>query len=185
MLNGTDTALYQYRERYNRCFCLSDWLVDKASSGLIHSEDGLRGVLGGTKMFLFGLSAIAVDAVETSRKRKTLCAILSCLPEEIAIDVNEFAQKREHIKYYGGDFTYSAATPKEWLYNIEIIFGDAHLEALDEMSCLSQLKSVWGNLYVSRCTDYTGLKQLAFVKGNIFYQGKRFLSLQDFYRFLQ
>ena len=73
---------------------------------------------------------------------------------------------------------------KDWMKNIRLIFGDAHLEALDEMSCLNQLKSVWGNLYVSRCTDYTGLKQFAFVKANISYQGKPFLSLQELQHFL-
>lgn len=185
MLNGTNTALYQYPEWYDRRFRLSDWLVDKVSSGLMHSENDLRSVLLSVKLILFGLSAIAVDVTETSRKRKKLCAILRCSPEEIAMDVNELAQKREHIKYYGGDFTYSAAVAKGWMKNIRLIFGDAHLEALDETSCLGNLESVWGNVYFSKCTDFTGLKQLAFVNGNISYQGKRFLSLQDFYRFLQ
>ena len=65
-----------------------------------------------------------------------------------------------------------------------MIFGDAHLEALDDMTCLGQIKSVWGNLYISQCANHTGLEELAFVKGSISYQGKLFLSLQEFQRFL-
>lgn len=185
MLNNTRAALYQYRERYDHCFRLSDWLVNRASSGLMYSGGGVRSVFKAAQLVLLGLSAIAADVAETSGKRKKLCAILRCRPEEIAMDVNELAQKRERVKYYAGDFTYSAATPKEWLRNIRLIFGDAHLEALNDMSCLCQLKSVCGGIYFSRRADFTGLRQLAFVKGTISYQNKQFPSLQRFYHFLQ
>lgn len=185
MLKGTSAALYQYREKYDRSFRLSDWLVDKASNALMHSSDNLMSIIRAGKLVTFGLSAIAVDQVETTRKRKRLCAILHCPLEEIAMDINELAQRRGRVKYYGGDFTYSAGTPKEWLKNIQMIFGDAHLEALDEMTCLGNLNSVCGGVYLSRCIDLDRLERLEFIGKGIVYQNRRFLSLKEFRRFLK
>lgn len=185
MKNDTNTVLYQYRGQYDRSFRLSDYLIDKVPNGFLDSKDNFSSILSAAKLILFGLAAIVADAVETSMKRKKLSSILRCSPEEIAMNVNELAEKRERVKYYGGDFTYSVATPKEWLKNIQMIFGEAHLEALDEMTCLDSLKSVHGNMYFSRYANCSDLKQLAFVRGNISCQGKRFSSLKEFHRFLQ
>lgn len=185
MLKSTSAALYQYRKKYDLSFRLSNWLVDKASNTLMHSSDNLISIIRAGKLVILGLSAIAVDQMETARKRKQLRAILHCPLEEIAIDINELAQRRGRVKYYGGNFTYSAGTPKEWLKNIQMIFGDAHLEALDEMACLGNLNSVCGGVYVSRCVDLDRLERLEFVGKGIFYQNRRFSSLKEFRQFLK
>lgn len=205
MLKGTSEALYRYREKCDRCFRLSDWLVASASEALMRCGDDFRSVFRAVRMLLCWLSCIAADAAEVSGKRKRLCRIFRCLPEEIAMDRNGLAENREQTRYYGGDFTYSAATPKEWIKNVQVIFGDAHLEALEEMACLGRLDSVWGSVYVSRCTDLlglnltiikgdlhgeklesaNGLEKLAFVGGTIFYQDRQFSSLEEFRRSLR
>lgn len=204
MLKGTSAALYQYREKCDSHLRLSDRLAEKASDAMMRSEDGLKGVFNAVKLVLFGLPYIVVDKMAASKKKKRLCNLLHCSPEEIAMDINKLAEKQAHIKYYGDSFTYSVATPKKWLKNIRMIFGDAHLEALDEMACLASLNSVWGSVYVSRCTDLqglnlaiikgdlhgeklksaNGLEKLIFVGGTIFYQDRQFPSLDEFRCFL-
>lgn len=205
MLKGTSAALYQYREKCDRRFWLSDRLAAMVSNVTMRSEDGFRGVFGVVELIFGGLSYIVVDKIETSKKKKRLCKLLHCSREEFAMDINKLAEKQAHIKYYGDHFTYSAATPKEWIKNMQIIFGDAHLEALDEMTCLGRLDSVWGSVYVSRCTDLqglnltivkgdlhgeklesaNGLEKLTFVGGTIFYRDKQFSSLEEFRQFMQ
>lgn len=101
------------------------------------------------------------------------------------MDINELAQRRGRGKYYGGDFTYSAGTLKEWLKNIQMIFGDAHLEALDEMACLGNLNSVCGGVYLSRRVDLDRLERLELIGKEIVYQNRRFSSLKEFRRFLK
>lgn len=180
MLKGTNEALYQYREKYDRSFRLSDWLGAKAANAMMCGEDGLEGAIRAAGIVAFGFPSIAADIVETSRKRKQLCAILHCSADEIAMDINELAKKQERVKYYGGDFTYCAAAPKKWLKNIQMIFGDVHLEALDEMACLGNLNSVCGGVYLSRHIDSAELERLEFVGKGVFYQNRRFSSLKEF-----
>lgn len=196
-------ALNQYREQYSRGGRLSDWLTDRAAGALARSRNGLRGLAGAAGVVAFGLPAAALGAWDGRKKKKRLCEILRCPPEEVAMDLNELSQRGSAVKYYGGDLTYSASVSKEWLQNIQLVFGSAHLEALDEMICLRRLKSVWGSVYVSRCTDLrganlavikgdlhgeklenaNGLERLVFVGGDIFYRGRRFSSLEEFRAF--
>lgn len=180
MAKSKKAALYQYWIRYDRGFHLSDWLAHKASGAMLYSRNDWKSVFMSAKLLLLGLSAMAAEMAETSRKRKKLCAILGCLPEEIAMDVDELAQKRESVKYYGGDFTYKAPIARDWMKNIRIIFGDTHLEALDDMACLGSLKSVYGGVYVSGRTDLGGMKQLSLIGKGIFCQDRRFSSLEEF-----
>lgn len=205
MLKGTSAALYQYREKCDNHFRLSQWLAAKASDAMMSSEGGVGGAARAAELVLFGLPYMAVDRMEASKKRKCLRRLLRCSPDEIAMDINELTEKQSRVKYYGDNLTYSAATPKAWLKNIQIIFGDAHLEALDEVACIGNLDSVWGSVFVSRCIDLRGLnltivkgdlhgeklqsahglERLTFVGGTIFYQDRQFSSVKEFRGFLQ
>lgn len=196
-------ALYQYREQYDRGGRLSDWMLDRASGALSRCGSGLLGAAGAAGVVVFGLSAAALGAWDTRKQRKRLCEILRCPRDEVAMDLNELSAGGSAVRYYGGSLTYSASVSKEWLRNLRLIFGDAHLEALDEMGCLSRLKSVWGSVYFSRCADLrgaslavikgdlhgeklenaNGLERLVFVGGDIFYKDQRFSSLEEFRTF--
>lgn len=207
-LNVKYQKLYRYSIRYKSKPKLSDRISDKAVDVFSHcgsyGTHSLQALVDAARVIVYGIVAIAANSVETRKKRNTLYQMLGCTESELAIDVNELIDCKDGTKYFGGDFTYSAVTQKEWLKNLTLIFGDAHLEALDEMSCLASLESVWGNIYFSCCTDlsglilkyvggdfhgeelaYTkGLEQLEFVGGSIYYQDHLFNTLDEFKSFL-
>lgn len=79
--------------------------------------------------------------------RITLMRILSLQKKEIAVDINELLANKENIKCYADDFVYSVITSKQYLKNIEVIFGNAHLEALDSIECFEKLTQVCGLTY--------------------------------------
>lgn len=193
-LNVKYQELCRYSTQYKSTHKLSDRIIDKAADAFSHSgsygDHSLQALVDAARVIVYGIAATAVDSVETRKKRNALCQMLGCTESELVIDINELVDCKDRTKYYGGDFTYSAAIKKEWLKNLTLIFGDAHLEALDEMFCLASLESVWGNIYFSRCTDLSGLtlkyvsgdlhgeelayikglEQLEFVGGSIYYQ---------------
>lgn len=207
-LNAKYQKLYRYSTQYKSKTKLSDRIIDKAADAFSHGgsygDYSIRAAIEAIRVTVYGIAAIAVDSVESRKKRNTLCQMLGCTESELALDINELVDHKDRAKYYGGDFTYSAATHKGWLKNLTMIFGDAHLEALDEMSCLASLESVWGNIYFSRCTDLSGLllkhvggdfhgeklacakglEQLEFIGGLIYYQNHRFRTLDEFKSFL-
>ena len=88
--------------------------------------------------------------------KRRLRHILKLKRREIAIDENDLHKYQDKIRCYAGNLVYGVSTPKEYLKNIEVIFGDAHFEALDNISCFEKLKKV---------------------TGKIFYQGKAFESI--------
>ena len=87
------------------------------------------------------------------------------------------------------DFTYDATVDATTLVNVVDIFGDAHLEALKDMSCLANLENVWGSIWLPKDADISqmklrvvygdvhaeqlptkvGLEDLEFVGGKIYY----------------
>lgn len=203
-LDAKNLELYCYSGQYKKANRLSDRLIGKAadafSRGGRYREYSLRTLMDAARVVIYGFAAIALDSVEVRKKKNTLHQILGCVESELAVDINEFFSLRERTKYFGGDFTYNAGTRKEWLKNLMLIFGDAHLEALDEMSCLTSLESIWGNVYFSRCVDLSGLRlkhiggdlhgeklatakgleHLNFVGGTIYFQDCRFGTLDEF-----
>lgn len=48
---------------------------------------------------------------------------------------------------YGDDLTYNAVIQETFLENIEIIFGNVYLDALDNLECVKNLKYVTGDIY--------------------------------------
>lgn len=203
-VNSRARALYEYRLRYERKGRLSHRLAGRASTSFHSGRTGLLSLMDGLGTFFFGTSAIAAEWLEMKRTRKNLCRILDCQPEVVAMDLDELNGERKRgdrkARYYGDDFTYGAEVRKEALKNLRGIWGDAHLEALDEMTCLNRLRSVWGSLYVSRCVDLEGLnvrivmgdlhgeklvsphglQGLVYVGGGIYYQDRCFASVKEF-----
>jgi len=104
-------------------------------------------------MFCMCIIAMLLEPIENAQIKRRLSHILKLKRKEIAIDENDLRKYQDKIRCYAGDFVYGVSTPKEYLKNIEVIFGDAHFEALDNMSCFENLKKV---------------------TGKIFYQGKKF-----------
>ena len=47
---------------------------------------------------------------------------------------------------YGDDLTYNAVIQETFLENIEIIFGNVYLDALDNLECVKNLKYVTGDI---------------------------------------
>lgn len=207
MVDGLDVRnreLYFYSTQYKNTNRLSGHLSEKAADAFSHSgsysEYSFRALVNAARMIAYSFAAIAADSVEVRKKRNALHRILGCAESEFSVDINEFFILQDRTKYFGSDFTYGAATRKEWLKNLMLIFGDAHLEALDEMSCLASLESVWGDIYFSRCTDLSGLmlkyiggdlhgeklvsakglEQLEFVGGTIYFEDHQFDTLEKF-----
>lgn len=203
-LDTKNRELYRYSTQYKTASRLSDRLIEKvvdlSSREGNFDEHSLQSKINAARMTGYGIAAVTADSAEVRKKRKELLQILGCAESKFAIDVNELTDRRDSTRYYGGDFTYSAAIKKEWLKNLTLIFGNAHLEALDEMSCLTSLESVWGDIYFSRCTDLSGLvlrhiggdlhgerlasvnglEQLDFVGGTIYFQDHQFGTLEMF-----
>lgn len=104
-------------------------------------------VIKGVIVFFCCIVAMLCEILEKHCKKLYIRRLLKYRLEEIAIDVNDLIKNRERIKCYGNDFTYNAVTDKKYLKNIEIICGDAHFEALDDTSCLGNLKKITGSVY--------------------------------------
>lgn len=103
-------------------------------------------------------AALVADEVERRKRKKALMSALECKEEDIAIDINEFIDKKHKqlpVKYYGESIRYSAQIQPRWLSTLDTIWGDAHFEALDSCENLSALKSVWGDLWFSQVQDQT------------------------------
>lgn len=112
----------------------------------------------GSQMVIYSIFAILCEYIEKRQKRRYLGKLLKLQKDEIAIDINDLLKNKENTRCYGDNFTYNVVTTKCYLKNIEIIFGDAHLEALDDIAYFCNLKKVTGTIY---------------------YQGREFESLSE------
>ncbi len=151
-----------------------------------------------------GYCLCTLEALKMEEKitHKNLSEILSLPPQEIAMNLVELKKAsylNQPAKCYGRDFHYVPDIRDEWLDSLQIIWGDAHLEALEYSQPLSSLTSVWGDLYLSKETDlsdinlemvygdiYVGnaidvtpLTSLLAVGGNIYYHGQVY-DLENF-----
>lgn len=178
---------------------------------LTYISAGITNAANGFKIITCGIIGTISEGFDNKKRKKQIAKASGYTEDEIAIDIDEFIQRTRELgstedkeqvpkmRCYGDSIRYSIQTPKEGYRDIETIFGDAHLEALDEVSCLSSLTSVLGSVYFSRCHDLEGLKlavvggdvhgeklttpngleNLRFVGGVIYYQDKEY-SLQAF-----
>lgn len=189
---------------------LSERAIDKATTAFISTEypesgkplsyisSGLKNTVNGFTFLTCGLFSVVTEDLYNKKRKKEIVKASNYTSEEIAIDINEFLEATNSdekedmpvIKCFGDEIRYSALTCKNGFENIETIFGDAHFEALDDVSCLANLKYVLGSIYFSRCQELdgfgievvggdihaeklltsAGFENLKFVGGRIYYQ---------------
>lgn len=101
-------------------------------------------VLDVIRMSLYCWLGVLFGSAENAYRKAKLSKILGIRKDEIAMNVNELCRYRDKVRCYGDTFTYTVDTPKSYLKNIEVIFGDANLEALDDLECLARVEKVTG-----------------------------------------
>lgn len=162
-----DNEIYQQLEDYWRKHqkrrCVQEKLVVKASSifNSGYKNSGLmKCMFQGIKMLICLLIGSVLIQTHKSQNKRYLRKRFKLQSKEIAMDENDLLEHKERIRCYGDTFTYSVVTSKSYLRNIEVIFGDAHLEALDDISCLASLVKVAGDVYYKgkRYTDLSEIK---------------------------
>lgn len=151
-MNGlTSKRLDNYWKKCKRKKRYSERLTIKAS--LIFRKGSrkrffLCEVLDTTQMSLYCWLGVLFEAAENTHRKNNLCKILGMRKDEIAMNVNELWKYQDRVRCYGDTFIYGADTPKRYLKNVEVIFGDANLEALGDLECLARLEKVTGAMRV-------------------------------------
>ncbi len=151
-MNGlTSKRLDNYWKKCNRKKRYSERLTVKAS--LIFRKSSrkrffLCEVLDATRMSLYCWLGMLFESAENAHRKDNLCKILGMRKDEIAMNVNELWKYQDKVRCYGDTFIYSVDTPKRYLKNVEVIFGDANLEALGDLECLARLEKVTGVMRV-------------------------------------
>lgn len=98
-------------------------------------------------VLILGVLEVFCEIIEERQKKKKLARILGVKVEEIAMNVHELKQHGNKIVCYGNEFKYSKIIELKDLENIQVIFGDAHLEALDDITHLRKLEKVTGYIF--------------------------------------
>lgn len=209
-IKGINTELLLYKTELERKTPFSERMVTRVHSVIERSQclpmkespiTKAREVMYGAQVFGYGLAAIAANEVEMKKKKEALVKATGFDSAEVAIDINELEKTRSKkmpVRVFGDSIRYSAQVRKEWLNGIEIIFGNADLQALDNFECLSSLKAIYGDLnlaqtkdsvvdlsplqlqmvygdiHAERAKSTAGLEGLLSVGGTIFYQDKAY-----------
>jgi len=151
-MNGlTSKRLDNYWKECKRKSRCSEAMVVKAS--LIFGNGYRRcfflcEVLDVARMSFYCWLGMLFETVENAHRKADLSRILGMRKDEIAMNVNELCRYQDRVRCYGDTFTYNVDTPKSYLKNIEVIFGDANLQALDDLECLARLEKVTGVMRV-------------------------------------
>ena len=154
--NQNYKKLDKYWKRQGNKRRLSESLALKASCDFNNEKNWKNSIvldlLRANRMFVYSILAMLSELVENYARKRRLCKLLNLQSDEVAVDINDLLKHKEKIRCYGDNFTYNAAMDKSYLKNIEVIFGDANLEALDDIKCFGKLKKVSGIIY------YKGMK---------------------------
>lgn len=78
--------------------------------------------------------------------------------EEIALDINEFLEKKGHAKVMLDSIDYRANINKGYLRNLELVWGNACFLALDTPESIKNLKYVVGDVQLRELTGPVGLE---------------------------
>lgn len=212
MLNRKSKELLaQYRERCRKNSERSKKYILKASviynSGCGYLQgNSVAGVLGklvmlfkGIRIAMYVSAGVVMQSVRDIAKRNRIKKILRCSKDEIAVNISELQKRKDVIKYFADDFRYDMSLNEMWLKNIELIFGNVHLEALKELSCLNKLENIFGDVYFAKSGNLDGLKlrfvsgdfhgeqlesaegmeNLQYVGGTVYYQNKAFRGVKE------
>ena len=131
----------RYSERMIAHASLSFWNGYRKSFFLCEVLDVVR-------MSIYCWLGMLFETVENAHIKADLSKILGMRKDEIAMNVNELCRYQDKVRCYGDTFTYNVDTPKRYLKNIEVIFGDANLQALDDLDCLARVEKVTGVMRV-------------------------------------
>lgn len=224
-LTVNEQKLFELKVNSDTKRTVTDVMVDAASrawNGTVYPEEGkplshisagIKNTFNGITLLTCGVIGIFTERLDNSKKRKQIAKASGYSSDEIAIDINEFIDnakalretedkdKLSKVRCYGDSIRYTAQTADIGYQDIETIFGDAQFEALEDVSCLANLKNVLGSISFSKCQDLTGLslevvggdihgeklnsanglENLRFVGGVIYYQDGEY-SLKSFKR---
>lgn len=189
--------LFAYKQRYDKAFRMSEVFANAGSKRFLHTDPAketafskLQGFWAGVRLFFNGVGAVVSHTYESGQKKRKLRKILKCQAGQVITDINELSKQKDGVTCLGMDFTYDATIDATTLVNVTDIFGDAHLEAMKDMSCLANLENVWGSIGLPKDADISqmklkvvygdvhaeqlstkaGLEDLEFVGGKIYYR---------------
>lgn len=107
------------------------------------------------------------QAVDRRRRVSTIAKILGCDKSLIAGELNEYLENKCVQPFFADDMTYKAYVSDEGLETLSIIWGDADLRSVRDLTKLKSLKMVLGDLYLSTQDSLEGLDSLQYVGGDV------------------
>lgn len=107
------------------------------------------------------------QASDRRRRVNTMASIIGCDKSLIAGELNEYLDKKCVQPFYADDLTYKAYVTDEGLEQLSIVWGDADLRSVRDLSKLKSLKMVLGDIYLSTQTSLEGLENLEYVGGDV------------------
>ena len=114
------------------------------------------------------ISGILAESKEVKAKMQTLMTVFPFSKDEITGDLTTFIESKGNLKAYVNDLQYDASIPTSSIKNLQILWGDAYFEKLDDFSKLESLKAIIGNLYTTTGKSVEQLKQLEIITGSIY-----------------
>lgn len=174
--------LKKLKKYYKRQWKLSEKIAQKISVLSYNYNDKVAVFRIGRVCYISLLMCVGIvmESWENFYKEIRLRNILKCEQERLVIGTEELLEKKSNTEFLGDNFEYSVATPGEYLNNIKLIFGNADLRALKDVSCLKNLVYVMGDLYLA---SLQGIEKLEYVGGKIFFQDLEFGSLTELFAY--
>lgn len=218
-IKNINTELLSYKAKLQKRISFSKKMKQKYDTAVADFTNAyysidrfaqIRENISEIKMTGYEMMAKAADVIEKQARKREIMKATNLPSENIAMSEDELIslrKKLKHVRIYGSDFSYNAGIQKECLTSIEVIFGDANLQALTDFTCLSALKSIYGNLNLPQSNDSmvdltglnlqvvngdihaegvkstVGLENLISVSGTIFFQDKAY-NLTEFQTFI-
>lgn len=119
-------------------------------------------------LYIYALKAIYSEFLETKSKKRKLHRIFKIPNNEITGDLSTLINSNGNLKAYVQDFQYDITIPKKAIDNIEVFWGNLHLEKLHDFSKLESLKLVIGDVYTTTGKNIEWLSNIKAITGNIY-----------------
>ncbi len=142
--------------------------IEKAGELFNSDKEGLARVIEIPALYYYSIKAIYSDFLEIKRKKAILSKEFSIPKQEITGDLATFISSNGEYKAYVDDLQYDITTSKKVIKNLEIVWGNLHLEKLDDFSKLESLKIVIGDVYTMKGKNAETLTNITTVTGNIY-----------------
>lgn len=145
------SRIYKYWVKYNNRQRLSIRIIDAASQiqnlDPGKSSKNIISIIIGGITFVMAMIAFGVERIEEAAKKSKIAHLTRYSKKSIAVDVDDLLENKSDIRCFCDDFTYNAVVQDSYLKNIEIIFGNAYLGAMQNLDCFKKLKYVSGDIY--------------------------------------